>query len=240
MNRSLNTVFVLILVMTLTACATTPKIAMRPEVRESIITIALVETPEPEQYFMSPAPSPASGALLIFGAIGGAIAGGIEATREQTATKKFTETVAPLKPGLVKKMLARLEEGLLDKGYITQCVPPPAMTKDGKNYDFTKLDGDYDAILVAKLVGGYCGILMEGVSPEVRVSISIYSKTGNDLIFADTYYYSSRIPNNENRIVPDPKYNLKSAAAIYDDISVAIEGMKTGVRKLAERVASDL
>jgi len=234
MNGTIRTVVVTFIVIALTACASAPKIALRPEVKQSIKRIALVETPEPSRYFMDPGQTPGGSALYMFGAIGGAIIGGVEAKRYESATTKFTEAIAPLKPELTKTMLT-----ILEKGYDLQRVPPPPRTKDGKEYDLSKIEGGFDAILIATLTGGYY-VDSDKVSPKVSVSISIYSRSGTDVVFADTYLYCSRKIGRFVQINPDPKYVLKSVDALYEDISIAVEGLRMGAGKVSERAVADL
>ncbi len=239
MKRTMNTVVAALMVISLAACATTPKIALKPEVKQSIKRIAIVETPEPGRYFMYPSPSPGGAALYMFGALGGAMVGGIEAKRQETATAKFTEAIAPLEPELAETMLTVLEKRLLEKGYDIQRVSPPPMTPDGKNYDISKIEGAFDAILVSKLTGGYCERSGK-VAPKVSVSVSIFSKSGTDTLFANSYLYCLNKFGQSVQIVPDPKYVVKTIDALYEDLNVAVEGLRTGAEKISERAVADL
>lgn len=239
MKRTIRNIVMALMIISLTSCATAPKIALKPEVKQTIKKIAIVETPEPGQYFIYPSPSPAGAALFMFGAIGGAIVGGIEAKRQETATVKFTEAIAPLEPGLMETMLTVIEKRLQEKGYDVLRVPPPSMTPDGKNYDFSKMEGVFDAILISKLTGGYWERHSK-VTPKIIATVSIYSKSGTDVLFADSYLYCSDKFGKSIQIVPEPKYVVRSIDALYEDLSVAVEGLRVGAQKISERVVADL
>jgi hypothetical protein len=239
MKRTISTVVAVLMIVSLFACATTPKISLKPEVKQSMKRIAIVETPEPDRYFMYPSPSPGGAALYMFGALGGAIVGGIEAKRQETATVKFTEAIVPLDPKIAKNMLTGLENRLLEKGYDVLRVSPPPMTPDGKNYDISKIEGAFDAILVCKLTAGYREHSGK-VAPKVSVSVSIFSESGTDTLFADSYLYCLNKFGQSVQIVPDPKYVVKTIDELYEDLSVAVEGLRMGVKKISERAVSDL
>ncbi len=239
MNRKINMLVMILIIMMLTACASAPKIALQHEVKQAIKSIAVVETPEPCRYYVDPGPSPAGAALYMFGAIGGAIVGGIEASRHESATRKFTETIAPLEPNLTNTMLVALEKGLTEKGYSIKRIPPPPKNADGKGYDISKIEESFDTILVAAINGGYC-VDSGKATPKICVSISLYSGSGTDMIFADTYLYCSKKIGQSVHISPDPKYIFDSIDALYEDIALSVEGLKTGAEKVAERAVSDL
>ncbi len=239
MNSTIRNLTLLLMVIYITSCASAPKVALRTEVKQSIKQLALIEIPEPSRYFLDPGQSATRSPLMLFGAIGGAIAGGIDAKRYEEATSKFTAAVLPLKPELSRILLSKLEEGLREKGYNVQRIPPSPMTTNGKGYDLSLIKGEFDAILVPTLAGGY-RVESGTVVPKVSSVISLYSKSGNEILFADTYNYYPITIGKSVQIPPDSKYIFNSIDAVYQDISIAVEGLKTGAAKIAERVVADL
>ena len=167
-------------------CATKPQVAFKPEARKSIRTIAIVETPEPEKYVMTPGQLPAGYMLYMFGAIGGAVLGGIESSRMEAASQSLTSAVNPFKPSLQTTFRNTLESGLRQKGYEVARVAAPPKNSEGSGYDLTKLDGNYDAFVIVDLSGGY-GVEGRVTAPRIVGSVSVVGKSGATTHFAQTY-----------------------------------------------------
>ena len=229
----------MVTVVVLTSCATSPKIALRPEAKQSIKRIALVETQEPAQYLMNPGQLPGGQALYVFGAIGGAILGGIEASRTEAATARFTAAVAPLNPDLSGILTAQLETALRAKGYDVVRVASPPIAPDGKGVDLAKIEGRFDAILSATLLAGYSADSVS-LRPRITVSILLLSNPGTQKLFAETYIYASRTFGKWIHISPDPKHSIGSIEAVYNDLDIAVDGLRTGTTKIVERAVTDL
>jgi hypothetical protein len=238
LSKILQRVFTLLIAMSLVACATTEKIALNADAKRTIKRVALVDIPEPDRYFMNPGQSAGTPVLFIFGAIGGAIAGGIEAQRFESATTRFTAAVIPLKPNTNSLFVTNLEQGLKQKGYEVTRVPPPPKTADGKQYDIAKINGEFDAVLVANLTSGYA-VVSGAAGPRSFASVSLLSNANSSKLFADSYIYSASPFGKNVQVAPDKKFVIASVDAMYADITVAAEGMKEGANKLAERILQE-
>lgn len=225
--------------LTLFGCASTPKIALSSEKKQSIKRIALVEIPEPEKHEVNPGQVTGGQALYMFGALGGAVLGGIEASRITTASNRFTTAATPLKPALSSSLTAGLEKGLLAKGYEVIKIKQPPKQMDGKEYDLSKVDGNPDTILIPTLSAGY-DAYGNKASPRVTLSVALYSKSNSEKIFSDVYVYGARSFGQSSRIEPHTEFQMSSVDALYTDIHLSVKGLKTGVSTLADRVASDL
>lgn len=236
--RAVRSLCLLALTATLVACASAPKVAFKPELKQSIKKVALVETPEPRQYFMNPGQAPGGAALYMFGALGGAILGSIEANRFETASTRFNAAVAPLKPELSATMLSRLEKSLAAKGYEVVRIPTIPNMADGKEPDFSKIEGTFDAVLITTLGGGY-SVESGAAVPNVRVVATLHSRSGTDKLFSDGYIYGTQKVGQFVEVLPDPRFTIKSIDAVYDNLGIAVDGLRTGADKLAERVAAD-
>ncbi len=235
MTKTLQRIFSALIVLSLVACATNQRIAMNPEVKRTVKRVALIDIPEPKRYTMDPGRAPGTAALFVFGALGGAIAGGIEATRFENATKRFTEAITSQKPSISSLFVADLESGLKQKGYEVTRVPPPPLDGEGKKYDVSKVEGPFDAVLLPNVGGGYSAASGKA-SPWVTASVSLLSMSNSNTLFSDTYVYSSQKVGGNVQIAPDQKFILSSVDALYENITVAAEGMKEGTNKIAERV----
>ncbi len=239
MKCKIQVLIVVMLTLLQTACAPAPKVALRPEAKQSIKRIALAETPEPQKYFVHPGATPAAAGLYLFGAIGGAIVGGIEARRQIVATDRFTSAVAPLHPALSSIMVNELEQGLKAKGYDVSLVPIPPHSADGKGYDLSSIKGTFDAVLLAELNAGYVED-SSTVVPRVFIKVSLQSNSGQEKLFADSYIYSHKRIGELEWVETAPELRLPSVEAIYENVGRATEGMKIGTKKLTERVLADL
>lgn len=239
MKRAVRAVVAISICVFLAACATAPKVALKPEVKQNIRRVAIVEVPEPTSYYMNPGAAPGGAALYLFGALGGAILGGIEASRQESATATFTSAVKPLEPKLSSIVLTRIEQGLAAKGYEVVRVPEPPKTPDGKAYDLSKVETAHDAILVTALSAGYA-VDSGTVVPRIGLSASLHPRQGGEKLFSDAYLYGSKKLGQMVFVESDPKYTIQSLEAVYQNTEVAVEGLRTGAGKVADRFVADL
>ena len=222
------------LVLALAGCAA-PKVDLQPEAKQSVRRIAVIQTPEPDEYLMMPAQNPAGAGLYLFGAIGGAILGGIEANRMKSASKQFTDAVAPFKPNVHPTFQSRLAAGLKAKGYQVALVPAPPKKSDGKDYDLSKVQGDFDGFLVATLNGGYA---MQGrqAVPRLVGSVALQDRSSEPKYFAQTYVYGPMKLPNANQIAAEPQHTFASAEALHANGQLAADALRTGASKIADEV----
>lgn len=239
MNTVRRSLGVLVVCALLSACVAAPKVAMNSEAKKSVKRIALVAAPEPAEYAMFPGQAPGVAVLYIFGALGGAIVGGIEASRYNEATLRFTTALKPLNPELSSQLLARLESGLTGKGYEVVRVPVPPKNAEGNALDYTKVQGSFDAILSPVLMAGYANDA-GAVAPRVSVGATLVSKNGTDKLFSDTYLYGMRKVADLVHIEPDAKYRVKTVDEVYLDVPLALEGLRAGTDMIAERIVAEL
>lgn len=238
-NRVVRALLTTLLCALLVACANPPKVALNAETKQSIRRVAIVDVPEPTSYYMHPGAAPGGAALYVFGALGGAILGAIEVSRYESATAKFTSAVQPLNPGLSTVVLAQIEQGLTAKGYQVIRVPAPPKTSDGKGYDLSKIEADHDAILVTTLSAGYA-VDSGAVVPRISLSASLHPGQGGDKLFSDAYIYGTEKLGEMVFIKSDRKYTLPSLDAVYTSTEVAVEGLRAGAEKVAQRFVADL
>lgn len=239
MNRYIAVITATIASLVLLGCASTPKVALSPEKKQSIKRIAVVEIPEPEKYVVNPGQLQGGQVFSMFGALGGAILGGIESSRIDAASNRFTAAVSPLNPALSNSLTAGLERGLQAKGYEVIKIVQPPKQKDGKEYDLSKVEGSPDAILIPALTAGYSA---EGktVAPRVTLALALYSKSNSEKLFSDFYIYGTQSLAQGTRIEPHTEFRLASIDALYTDIHLSVNGLKKGVNTLVERAVSDL
>lgn len=223
--------------LTLYGCAT-QQVAFQQDAKKGIKKIAIIQTPEPERYIMFPAKNQGTFLLYMFGAIGGAIAGGIEGNRIAEASKNLTAVISPYKPGISLAFQNELESGLKAKGYEVVLVPAPPLKKDGKTYDLERVDGDFDAYVIAPLNAGY--YVFDGrATPQVGGTVSVSGKSGDPKYFSQNYAYSARNIRGWFQISPDPKSIFDKPEAVFSNAEAAAQNLKVGAIKVADQVLTE-
>jgi hypothetical protein len=239
LNSLINLASITLAVFIFTGCTTSnPKVALLPDVKQSIKRIALIEAPDPSKFTLYTVPSIASSPAFL-----GPIGAVIRIRNFEAESAKFTEAVLPLNPNLNSIFVSQLEHGLKLKGYEVIRVSPPSLTSNGQDYDLAKIRGAFDAVLATSLYGGYwaeSGGMTIGVAPRVVASITITAESGDRILFSDSYIYGTQQIGNMIQVIPDQKFLIPSPEEMYADIKLAAEGLKTGAVKIAERVLLDL
>lgn len=239
MKTPRRAVLALVLCSLLAACAGIDKVALKPEAKQGLRRIALVEVAEPAPYTMDPGQLPGGAALYMFGALGGAILGGIESSRFQSATNRLTGALQPLDPALGKLLMTKIEEGLQAKGYEVMRVPAPPRLPDGKLYDLAKVQGEPDAVIVATLAAGYSAA-HGGVAPRVALTATLHRRQGQEALFSDGYLYGNKSLGNLVFIASDSRHSFPNVDALYAEIEKPLDGLREGTARVAERFVADL
>lgn len=241
MSIRFSSISVLLIAVVLSACASAPvsKVSFQPQSKQTIKRVALVGISEPVEYRLIPYRSIAASTLMVLGPIGGALSASVDIGRLETASSQFTKAVLPYKPNISSVMLDQMEAGLKRQGFEVVRVPQPARTADGKSYDINKIEGEFDAILIGELSGGYSAG-QNGWTPRLAVTFSLVTKASNEPLFSDSYLYCADKIRNMVQVVPDTKYVFETEDALYADIKLAAEALNVGATKLAERVLEDL
>jgi hypothetical protein len=218
-------------------CATVEKTALSAESKKKIKTVAFVSTKEPEKYFLNPGQAPGGFMLYAFGALGGAILGGIEATRIQNATNEFTAAIKPTNPDVAQHWNSSVLTLLQSKGYeVTQLAELP-MKPDGKEQDCTVTTGKYDAVLVSTIGTGYA--IESAVEPRVMATLKLMSDNCTQTHFSDVYVYSEKPLGKFTHIERDTKFSFANREALIADPQKAKEALRTGLAEIAKKAAAE-
>ena len=219
-------------------CTTLEKTAFAPDSKKKIKTIAVIGVSEPDNYVLDPGQVTGGSALYAFGALGGLILGGIEASRTENATKEFTASVRGTQPGLAQHWNESLITLLQSKGYqVTQL--PPLPKKDGKNeVDCSSTVGKFDAVLLSTLaMTGY--VVESMVEPRVVASVRLLSNDCVETNFSDGYIYSAKSLGKLTHIIRDAELSFPSREALLADPQKARRAMRTGLTEIAKTVSSE-
>lgn len=219
-------------------CATVDKTAFSSESKKKIKTVAVISVAEPEKYFLNPGQAPGGAALYMFGAIGGLILGGIEATRAENATKEFTASVKLTNPDVARHWNDSVIALLQSKGYEVAQLAQLPKRADGKEIDCSSISGKFDAVLFSSISTGYS--VESGVEPRVFASVRLASSNCTETHFSDGIVYSSKPLGKFTHIVRDTKFTFPNRDALLADPQKAKEGLRTGLTEIAKRATSDL
>lgn len=222
----------------MSACATPPRQALQADVKGQIKKLAIVEVPDPERYTLYPGQSPAGFALYLFGALGGALLGGIEASRMESATTEFTTALKPHAPALGSHWTQEISGALSGRGYAATVVAPLPAPKSGQPVDCGDVKGQYDAVLVTTLAAGY-GVDKQ-VEPQVLVRTQLLSSDCSKTLFSDTYVYGSRELKGSTLIERRADFAYPSREQLIAEPAKAREALRTGASEIAQRVAQAL
>ena len=214
-------------------CASVERTSFAADSKKKIKSIAVVSVAEPDNYALDPGQLTGGAALYAFGALGGLILGGIEASRIEKATNEFTASVRATQPDLAQHWNESLVQLLQSKGYqVTQL--PPLPKKDGKNeVDCSSTAGKFDAVLLTTLA--MTGYAVESVvEPRVIVSVRLLSNDCAETNFSDAYIYSAKSLGKLTHIIRDAELSFPSREALLADPQKAKRAMRTGLSEIAK------
>ena len=127
----------------LAGCASAPRKAFDRDASSQVHRILLVQYPEPVQYqvFGAQAVPTAGGiALMVLGgAIGGAIVGGIEASHAQARAASLTGAIKPYADGFCPRLYSGLEARLRERGYEVTRIERPLKKSADEVVDYSSV-----------------------------------------------------------------------------------------------------
>jgi hypothetical protein len=228
------------LLLALAGCASAPKQALDKTAAQSIRTIAVVEAREPSKYVTWNFGHPG----MMFGAIGGAIAG---ASMEDNATK-FTNKLRARQFEVSKRLSDKTAAKLAASGYRVVRVPDVREIKnDMIILDYKKIDTEADAILnVTPTMVGY--ISTHGFNdyiPALGVYVELVD-SGNgkhevSRLYQDRFMFGWEPSAGGWTHVPSP---ANFSYANFDDLmnrsDAAAAGLLAGAELIADKLASDI
>lgn len=235
--KHLKVLLVTILSLALIGCAGATKKKLAADAKQNLKKIAVVEIVEPEYYNFYPEQLQGGYALYMFGALGGLVLGGIEAARQKSASEDFNTALSPHPPAIAVLWNDALQTGLREKGYQVTSLKSIKKKKNGK-MDCSDVQGRYDAILVSEINAGYTQARF--VTPQVITKSQLFDADCKNKIFEESFLYGSQPIGELTFINTEGKYGFEHKEAMYGDMQVAQLGIRTGVKKIADKVISEL
>ncbi|MBC7918990.1 MAG: hypothetical protein H7Y28_14395 [Rhodoferax sp.] len=225
-------------VVALTACSTTPRVPLQAESKQKIKTIALVQLPDPNKYFLYPGQIPGGSALYMFGAIGGLVLGGIEASRTDSASNEFTASLSPQNPALGTHATDELAKAISDRGYVLKKVPALPNQADDKITDCSAIKGNFDAVVIATMSAGYS--VESQVEPRIGIRVKLLSADCSQTLYSNSFLYASKEFSSSVFVQRDPEFSFANRDLLIAGAPKAKDGLREGVTKLAMRIAQEL
>lgn len=238
LNRLAKLPVLIAVIASLAACASNPKLALKAESKQKIRTIAIVQAPEPARYFLQPGQLPGGAALYVFGALGGLVLGGIEATRAENATSEFNAALTPHTPALGSAWNDELFRLVGERGYTVTRIDPLPKAPDGQQIDCASVKGQYDAILVSDISGGYA--LESQAEPRVIAHAKLLSGDCRESMYAETLIYAARTFGKLTLVERNPEFAFPNREALFADLPKSKAALRAGASELAKRVALEL
>lgn len=228
------------LLLALAGCASAPKQALDKTAAQSIRTIAVVEAREPSKYVTLNFGHPG----MMFGAIGGAIAG---ASMEDNATK-FTNKLRAKQFEVGKHLSDKTAEKLAASGYRVVRVPDVREVKDDKIIlDYKKIHTDADAILnvMPTMVGYVSTSGFNDYIPALGVIVELVSNSnGKDEVnrlYQDRFMFGWEPSAGSWIHVPSPaNFSYSNFDDLMNRSDVAATGLLAGAELVADRLARDI
>lgn len=238
MQSTLQRLILIASVAVLSACASTPRVPLQAEAKQKIKTIALVQIPDPEKYFLNPGQAPGGAVLYMFGAIGGAILGGIEASRAESATNEFTASLLSQSPALGTHMTDELATAIASRGYtLTKLAQLPKQTA-AKVVDCGDHTGKFDAVMITTLSAGYA--VESQVEPRVEVSVKLLSSDCTQTLYSESFIYTNKEFPNSVLVPRSTEFTFATRELLIAGAPKAREALRTGASELAKRIAQAL
>jgi hypothetical protein len=224
------------------ACATSQKIDVRPEIRQQLTEVTIIEMPGPFRHWvLGVDPLPTSiGPFEVELEVETPLAVGIAAAGAAVQTSSLTSAVKPFfsKGGAV--YAREIEAELVKRGVkVTRMAAPANFKLSGFDYGTVNITTSY--ILEATLHTSYQ--LRDGLlSPVVISRVRLLDRTGKQEHYKNAFLYA--IPNdpdaNATLIEPDEKYLFNDLKSLYANGKTAAEAFHTGIKQIALNVGQQL
>jgi hypothetical protein len=223
----------------LSGCASVSQQAFQRPSDKPLKKIAFIKIPEPPIYYAMDWGNPG----MMFGAIGGAIAG----AQINAETKQFNDMVSSTGQLKAEIFYDRLSSDLQRLGYeiIPVEVPREEPGKLLESYDGLS-QSNADAILdvvIAPMGIGYSTVNLfeRDFRPDVRINVNLISRYSKGVLYAKSFMYGYHNPFMSATDLDAPEsYFFKDFDTLMANKDKSIEGLKLGLTTVADQIATDL
>lgn len=223
---------------TLLAACGPAKVAVKPDTVSQIRTVALVRVAEPPAYVANDFGNPG----LMFGALGGAVAGASSANAGKSVDQLAGE--AGFKAG--EQLTEKLRTGLEANGYQVRVVDAQR-PKPGKLLETVDAvpAGDADAVLdVAIESAGYATehpMFSPHWRPAAQVQVALVDRRTGEALYSEKFMYGYHNPLlSGTDLDAPPSYQFKDKDALFADRDQLVAGMAHSVDSVADAIVANL
>jgi len=225
-----------LLVTLLSGCVTLPNTDMKPEARQKLHSIAILDVNEPKRVAVVNLGGAAGG----FGLIGALAQTAVNASHTSTYTDHVTASKVVFAPDIVDGVTGRLT----GNGYqvVKLDGQKVKLADDGKSDDYSAIQTDADAIMNVWFTS--FGYISPPSQPDyipwvvIRARI-VDAKTKQD-IYYKTFACGYDIKANSVHIDSDFAYTYGSFSDLEKNFDKSVEGIKSCEKSVAEMIGQDL
>jgi len=221
----------------LTACGTT-QMAVKPEAKANVQSIALIKVSEPDSYTAQDFGNPG----MMFGAVGGAIAGASSAN----STKSVGKIVTDSNYSVSDHFTVALQKKLTDAGYDVKIVSVDREKKHKLLESYESVNADSaDAVLDVAIESiGYSTehpMFSPHWRPSSQVSVVLVDKQTGEMMYAEKFMYGYHNPLMSGTDIEAPEeYHFKNKEELLSDDDRVVSGIQHSVDAVVEQVQNNL
>ncbi|MGU7811382.1 hypothetical protein [Burkholderia sp. AW49-1] len=225
-----------LLVTLLSGCVTLPNTDMKPEARQKLHSIAILEVNEPKRVAVVNLGGAAGG----FGLIGALAQTAVNASHSSTYTDHVAAGKIVFAPDIVDGVTGRLTSN----GYqvVKLDGQKVKLADDGKSDDYSAIQTDADAIMNVWFTSfGYISPPTEpDYIPWVVVRARILDAKTKQDIYYKTFACGYDIKSNSVHIDSDFAYTYGSFSDLEKNFDKSVEGIKSCEKSVADMIGQDL
>jgi hypothetical protein len=239
-SRMTKGALITLLALLSSACVSMHRVDAKPEFRQSLTEVTLLEAINPQAHILMGAPGVLeTSGISVRGKLAVAVAAGVEISQLQSQSAALTAAIQPHAPQLGVMLTDEIEKQLVARGVkVTRIAIPDRSIM--RQMDYTSLNIATPYVLEISLATGYQQI--EGLyAPFVNSHVRLVNKSGRDVLYRDTIAYTESDANpNATTMQTDIKYVFENLESLYANGKIAAEGLSTGVKQVATKVVQQL
>jgi hypothetical protein len=212
---------------------------MDNELKRTLTAVAIIEPEEPAQYIVDGAADVPGGFLLYaFGALGGAVLGGVMASKMEDQARTLTASLMPYEPKVAKALGLALKEEFEKRGVKVTMIPPPPRDHSTKKFIYANLNISEQAIVEPILsIAGY-RLNSGSLKPMIGGRVRVLDAQGVQEKFTDIFLYGDRINDRFVTTPADTADAFPDLAKLYANPEIAVAAMRKGAAAIARSSVS--
>lgn len=214
------------------------KMAVKPEFKDQVRSIALIRVAEPPAYVANDFGNPG----MMFGAVGGAAVG----MGAVSAGEKITQIAHGAGFSAADSYTAAIEDRLRSSGYQVKVINVPRAKPQKLLDNYTDVDAQgADAILdVAVESFGYATehpMFSPYWRPAAQIKVAMVTRTTHEVVYQEKFMYGYHNPLMSGTDLDAPEtYHFKNRDMMFADEAKLVDGLKSSVDVVAQAIEENL